>query len=100
MNILIPALVLGATGFILGFLIFLVDKFFHVEVDQRLDTIVSMLPGVNCGACGHPGCQGLAQAIFDGKGKPIQCKPINPEKRKALEDYIAEALKEPKPVKA
>jgi len=100
MNILIPALVLGGTGFVLGFLIFIVDKYFHVEEDKRLEMIVSMLPGINCGACGHPGCQGLGQAIFDGKGKPNQCKPISPDKRKALEDYVAEAMKEVPPTKA
>jgi electron transport complex protein RnfB len=100
MNVLIPALVLAGIGFVLGFLIFIVEKYFHVEEDTRLQTIQGMLPGVNCGACGFPGCAGLAQAIFDGKGKPNQCKPISADKRKVLEDYVQEALAPKAPTKA
>jgi Na+-translocating ferredoxin:NAD+ oxidoreductase RNF subunit RnfB len=92
MNILIPALVLAGIGFVLGFLIYIVEKYFHVEEDTRLQTIQSMLPGVNCGACGFPGCAGLANAIFEGKGKPNQCKPISADKRSALEAYLKEAF--------
>ncbi|MCK7486980.1 MAG: hypothetical protein MZU97_16845 [Bacillus subtilis] len=74
MNILIPALVLGGTGFVLGFLIFIVDKYFHVEEDKRLEMIVSMLPGINCGACGHPGCQGLGHSDlrWQRQAEPMQ----------------------------
>lgn len=100
MNILIPALVLAGIGFVLGFLIFIVEKYFHVEEDTRLQTIQTLLPGVNCGACGFPGCAGLAQAIFDGKGKPAQCKPISADKRKALEDYVKEAFAPQTPSKS
>lgn len=92
MNILIPALVLGATGFVLGILIFLVGKFFYVEEDTRLEKIVELLPRYNCGACGYPGCQGLAEALLGGNAKPAQCKPIKKEDLAVLEAHMKEIL--------
>ena len=42
------------------------SKALAVEEDERLDKIVDILPGLNCGSCGHPGCEGYAQAILEG----------------------------------
>lgn len=92
MNILIPALVLGATGFVLGLLIYLVSKYFHVEEDQRLEKIIELLPRYNCGACGYPGCQGMAEALLAGKVKPALCKPIKKEDLVVLEAHMKEIL--------
>ena len=39
-------LVLGAS---LGLLLAIAGKFFHVEVDTRVEQITNMLPGYNCG---------------------------------------------------
>ena len=50
-------LVLGA---ILGLGLGLANKFLAVEVDERVETVTSLLPGYNCGSCGFPGCSGLA----------------------------------------
>ena len=57
MQILIAAAILGALGFVLGLLIFLVEKYFGVDVDLSVREVEEMLPGVNCGSCGFAGCQ-------------------------------------------
>jgi electron transport complex protein RnfB len=92
MQILIPALVLGGTGLILGLLIYVVGKYFHVEEDKRLERIIELLPRYNCGACGFPGCQGMAEALLTGKVKPAQCKPIKKEDKEILERHMSEIL--------
>ncbi|MGI6755760.1 MAG: RnfABCDGE type electron transport complex subunit B [Atopobiaceae bacterium] len=38
----------------------------HVEEDERLEKICAILPGLNCGSCGHPGCEGYAHAVLEG----------------------------------
>ena len=93
MDILIPALVLGAIGFTLGFLIFLVSKYFHVEEDSRIESIEAMLPKYNCGACGYAGCHDMAIGLLNKESKPGQCKPIKKEAKEELEKYLDELFK-------
>jgi len=35
--------------------------------------IMQMLPNVDCGACGSPGCQALAEDIVQGRGLMENC---------------------------
>jgi len=44
-----------------------------VKVDPRVEEIFSVLPGVNCGACGYPGCQNYAEAVASGAAPPNKC---------------------------
>lgn len=84
----LAAIVLAVTGAIFGFLIGALSKVFAVEVDTRLKDLVEMLPGLNCGACGYPGCSGLAQGILDGKAESKLCKPGKQEMRDKIRDYL------------
>ena len=56
MNILIPPLVLGGLGMVLGLMIYFVAQKFGVEEDHRIQDVEHLLPNYNCGACGYPGC--------------------------------------------
>lgn len=80
MHILIAVLVLASLGVVLGLLIAVVSKVFHVEEDTRVEKILPLLPGANCGGCGFPGCSGMADAIVNGGASPRQCKPIKQDK--------------------
>lgn len=73
MNILIAALTLGVLGLLFSLLLSFFNKRFAVAVDPRLEQLVALLPGTNCGACGQPGCQGLAEAILAGKAEVTGC---------------------------
>lgn len=46
---------------------------FAVEVDPRVEAVEEALPGVNCGACGHPSCSAAAKAIAEGKASVNAC---------------------------
>ncbi|MCG2725545.1 MAG: RnfABCDGE type electron transport complex subunit B [Elusimicrobia bacterium] len=63
MTILTPILILSALTFILGLCILLASKKFHVKSDPLIDTVILMLPGANCGACGYPGCAQFAEIL-------------------------------------
>jgi electron transport complex protein RnfB len=46
---------------------------FHVEVDPRVQHILDVLPGANCGACGRPGCFAAAEAVVEGTAPVTVC---------------------------
>lgn len=75
MSILDSVLVLGVMGLIFGAVLAYASKKFAVEVDERVEEILRVLPGANCGGCGFPGCGGLASAIVDGKA-PVNGCPV------------------------
>lgn len=75
MEILWSIVVLGALGLVFGLLLSVFAKIFYVEPDTRIEDITKMLPGYNCGACGKPGCSGLAEAIVEENVNPDLCKP-------------------------
>jgi electron transport complex protein RnfB len=71
--VLTAALSLGASGLVIGALLAIAAKKFRVETDQKVEDILAVLPGANCGGCGFPGCSGLAEAIAEGKAKTNAC---------------------------
>jgi electron transport complex protein RnfB len=87
---LIPAVVLAGTGAVFGVLIGVCSKVFAVQVDERLTKLTEILPGYNCGACGYPGCAGLAEAIASKKADPVLCKPGNQEMRDKIKKFMEE----------
>lgn len=85
---LLPAIVLAITGGVFGVLISVASIAFYVEEDPRVEDITNLLPGYNCGACGHPGCNGLANAIvFDGVDSKL-CKPGKQDMRDKIKAYL------------
>ncbi len=78
MNFVIPLLVLGILGLLLGTGLAIASKKFAVKIDPRIEIIFGMLPGANCGACGFAGCLGYAKAIVEGTAKSTVC-PVGGE---------------------
>lgn len=74
-GILAAALMVGGTGLLIGILLGLAGKKFHVETDEREVAIREALPGNNCGGCGFPGCDGAAAAVAKGEA-PISVCPV------------------------
>jgi Na+-translocating ferredoxin:NAD+ oxidoreductase subunit B len=81
-------IMMSVVGGLLGLLLGVAGIYFTVETDNRMEIVTGMLPGLNCGACGYPGCSALAQALVDGKEKPIACVPSKPEQRDRITAYL------------
>ena len=88
---ILPTLILAGIGGLFGVLIAIFSKVFFVKVDERFEKVTSMLPGYNCGACGSPGCKGLAEKIVSGEKDPSACKPIKQITIEEIRKYLAEA---------
>ena len=85
MEILWPAIVLGALGLLFGLALAFASKKFKVEKDERIDAVRDVLPGANCGGCGFAGCDALAEAIVKGEAPVNKC----PVGGKAVADKVA-----------
>ena len=68
-------LAMGTAGLVFGGILALAAQKFSVEEDPKVTEILSVLPGANCGACGFPGCSGLAIAISEGRAPCNACVP-------------------------
>ena len=51
--VIIAAVIVGGTGLFIGVFLGLAGKKFAVEVDEREEAILGVLPGNNCGGCGY-----------------------------------------------
>jgi len=68
-------LCLGGIGLVAAVALGVAARYFAVEVDPREQALLELLPGVNCGACGYPGCSGYAKALAAGEVPPDRCPP-------------------------
>jgi len=88
-DILIAAGVMLGIGALLGLALAISSLKLTIKVDPRFEAVVGMLPGLNCGVCGHPGCAGMTTALLNGTQKTVSaCRPSKPEQRKQIADYI------------
>lgn len=83
-------LLLFVIGGLLGLGLAIATKVFHVEVDNRIEEVNEMLPGYNCGACGCPGCMGMAEKLIEGTINLKACKPAKEEVLIAIQTYLKE----------
>lgn len=69
---------LAALALLASFGLAIAARIFAVPHDPRAEKIEDELPGVNCGACGLPGCAELAKRIAEGKAEVDAC-PVGGE---------------------
>jgi Na+-translocating ferredoxin:NAD+ oxidoreductase subunit B len=92
MIILYSAVSLGTVAAAFAMILFFVAKKFAVEEDPRVAEVTGMLPGMNCGACGYPGCSGLAAALVEAAEKgdlgDLYCPPGGADTMEAIGSYF------------
>lgn len=90
-QIVLAIVVVVLLGVLFSILIAVFSKYFAVKEDPRKEKVMSLIPGVNCGACGHPGCSGLVDALISGKETHVkQCKVIKDDKANQIKNYLNE----------
>lgn len=75
---------LSGLGLVAGIGLGVASRVFAVEIDPKVEAIEDALLGTNCGACGYPGCSGLANAIVAGEANVTDCLPGGDEVAKAV----------------
>ena len=72
---MIAVLSLAGLGAIFGIILGVAAKKFAVETDPRVEELIKVMPGANCGSCGLPGCAAFAEALVEETVKPSACAP-------------------------
>lgn len=72
-DIIITVTVFLGLGLIMGAILALAAKLFHVRENERTAKIRLCLPGANCGGCGYTSCDAAAEAIDKGEAKATVC---------------------------
>ena len=93
--IIMPVVILGITGVLMGLFLAFASKKFEVEVDPKVEAILAILPGVNCGACGYPGCSGYAAGVALEGAKMTLCAPGGPKVAAKIGDIMGVAVEMP-----
>jgi electron transport complex protein RnfB len=78
-NIVVALVCFACISGILGIILALASKIFAVKTDERIEKLIDLLPGANCGGCGYTGCAALAQAIVEGKAEVNACHSVSDE---------------------
>lgn len=78
-DILMPILSLGSMSLLFGVGLAFASKKFAIDNDPREEQVREVLPGVNCGACGYPGCDGYAAAVAAGNAPATSCTVGGPD---------------------
>lgn len=88
-EIILASSIVAGTGLLLGIILAVFSKIMAVPVDPRQKELREMLPGANCGACGHSTCDGYSTALADGKETETNlCKPGGSEVAAKIADYL------------
>lgn len=56
---------LFALGFVAAAVLGISSKLLAVQEDPRVEAVVNVLPGANCGGCGFAGCENYAQVVVN-----------------------------------
>jgi Na+-translocating ferredoxin:NAD+ oxidoreductase RNF subunit RnfB len=71
--VLVTAIFSIVLAAVLGIALGLFRQIFAIQEDPLKGQIRACLPGANCGACGFPGCDGYADALFKGEAQNGRC---------------------------
>lgn len=88
MSIIYAFVLMTSIGAICGFVLILSSRFLSVKIDSKLEEILSLLPNVNCGACGYAGCSAAAEAVVKGEKGPDVCVIAPKETGEAIAKVI------------
>ena len=72
-TIILSIIFLGGLGLLFGIILAYFSKRFAIGKDSRIEEVLKVLPGTNCGACGQAGCSALAEAVVRGEVSPDGC---------------------------
>jgi electron transport complex protein RnfB len=90
--ILTAVAIMGGLTVVLATLLVFANKKLHVHEDPRIDIVENMLPNVNCGACGFPGCRAFAEALVREQTLPGHCTVSTEQGRQRIADFLGVAV--------
>jgi RnfABCDGE-type electron transport complex B subunit len=81
---------LGAIGLIFSLFLALLNRKLRVKQDPQVAKITSILPGLNCGACGFSSCQAYAQAIVEKPEEFNACRAVGEDANRKISEMLGQ----------
>ena len=98
MNIILYTFICALViAFVLGVLLGLFKKIFHVDTDPKEEMVRNTLSGANCGGCGLAGCDAFAGAVVKGEAPVNGCVAGGSECAEKIASILGAAGVEVKP---
>lgn len=72
-ELIIPVLILGGLGLLFAVLLGIANIIFEVKSDPKVEQVLLVLPGVNCGGCGFASCEAYAKGVVLEGAAPNLC---------------------------
>jgi len=63
-------------GGLLAIVLYFIAQKFKVQEDPRIDQVLEVLPGANCGGCGYAGCRAFAESFVRNPENPDFFCPV------------------------
>ena len=89
---MIFALLISAACALLGYCLGRLDQLAKGSVSRLEESIEDLLPGIECGQCGYPGCKPYAAAIAAGEASIALCPPGGATLMQGLSDLLNQDL--------
>jgi RnfABCDGE-type electron transport complex B subunit len=87
-SIALAATILVVLAIVVAYILGWANRAFAVEVDPAVAKINEVLPGANCGGCGHVGCSEYAEAVAAGEAALTLCSPGGSSCSQAMADIL------------
>jgi Na+-translocating ferredoxin:NAD+ oxidoreductase subunit B len=88
MSIIVAAAAIGALALLLVTLLILAERYLSIREDPRIGILERSLPGINCGACGFPGCRAFAEALLSGAAAPAACSVASAADKQCIAGFL------------
>lgn len=75
-TLLYTILSLSLLGGLLAIVLYFIAQKFKVQEDTRIDQVLEVLPGANCGGCGYAGCRAFAESFVRNPENPDFVCPV------------------------
>ncbi|ATZ61389.2 MAG: RnfABCDGE type electron transport complex subunit B [Methanosarcinales archaeon Met12] len=85
---------LSVLGIICSAVLVWAAKKFAVMTDPRVEKVLEVLPGINCGACGFPSCYDYAEQAVSGKAAVGLCTPGGEEVAEKMGNILGVSIGE------
>ena len=77
---------------LIGFVLSVLYSFTDKNSNSAQKRIEKLLPGINCGQCGYPGCQAYASALANHEAQANLCKPAGADVAKQVSELTGSSL--------
>jgi Na+-translocating ferredoxin:NAD+ oxidoreductase RNF subunit RnfB len=85
---LVATLIMTGLGAFFGVGLAVAHRFLRVEEDPRLEMLIDMLPGSNCGACGEAGCRAFGERLLSGEQSPRRCTVASDDEIDSIASFL------------